>query len=93
MKKIAIRDAYGDALKSLGAENERVVALEADVGGSTKSAVFGKEFPNRYFQVGISELNMLVWHVQGSFRLSTPFRRSFRHVHPIQFFRWLATII
>ena len=59
MKKIAIRDAYGDALKRLGAENERVVALEADVGGSTKSAVFGKEFPNRYFQVGISELNMV----------------------------------
>ena len=59
MKKIAIRDAYGEALKRLGAENERVVALEADVGGSTKSALFGKEFPNRYFQVGISELNMV----------------------------------
>lgn len=59
MKKIAIRDAYGEALKRLGAENERIVALEADVGGSTKSALFGKEFPDRYFQVGISELNMV----------------------------------
>lgn len=58
-KNIAIRDAYGDALLQLGKANEKIVALEADVGGSTKSAVFGKEFPKRYFNVGISELNMV----------------------------------
>lgn len=58
MKKIAIRDAYGDALKKLGHVNEKIVALEADVGASTKSVVFGKEFPDRYFNVGISEMNM-----------------------------------
>ncbi len=57
--KIAIRDAYGDALKELGGINEKVVALEADVGGSTKSAVFGKAYPDRYFNVGIDELNMV----------------------------------
>lgn len=59
MEKIAIRDAYGSALKELGWINEKVVALEADVGGSTKSALFGKEFPHRYYEVGISELNMV----------------------------------
>lgn len=57
--KIAIRDAYGQALKALGGLNRKVVALEADVGGSTKSVLFGKEYPDRYFNVGISELNMV----------------------------------
>ena len=59
MAKIEIRNAYGDALKELGALNPKVVALEADVGSSTKSAVFGKAFPDRYFNVGIAELNMV----------------------------------
>ena len=58
-EKIAIRDAYGQALRDLGAENPRVVALEADVGSSSRSILFGKEFPERYFNVGISELNMV----------------------------------
>lgn len=57
-EKIAIRDAYGDALKELGERNLKVVGLEADVGSSTKSSIFGKAFPERYFNVGISELNM-----------------------------------
>lgn len=56
---IAIRDAFGEALKELGGINERVVALEADVGSSTKSILFGREYPDRYFNVGISELNMV----------------------------------
>jgi transketolase len=55
---IAIRDAYGDALAELGAKNEKVIVLEADVGSSSKSIVFGKAFPDRYYNVGISELNM-----------------------------------
>ncbi len=58
MSMIAIRDAFGDALSALGADNKQVVALEADVGSSTKSAVFGAKFPQRYFNVGISELDM-----------------------------------
>ncbi len=58
-EQIAIRDAFGQALKELGAVEERIVVLEADVGGSTKSILFGKEFPGRYFNVGISELNMV----------------------------------
>ncbi len=59
VKTTAIRDAYGQALKALGEEDRKVVALEADVGGSTKSALFGKAFPERYFEVGISEMNMV----------------------------------
>lgn len=55
---VAIRDAYGSALAQLGKENERIVALEADVGGSTKSCIFGRQYPQRYFNVGISEMNM-----------------------------------
>ena len=58
-KKMAIRDAYGNALAKYGAENERVVVLEADLGASTKSTVFGKQFPDRYYNVGIAELNMV----------------------------------
>lgn len=58
-KSIAIRDAFGDALLKLGEKHDNIVALEADVGGSTKSAVFGKAFPDRYFNVGISEINMV----------------------------------
>lgn len=59
MRSIAIRDAYGYALKELGKRNSRVVALEADVGGSTKSKLFGEVYRDRYYQVGISELNMV----------------------------------
>lgn len=55
----AIRDAYGEALLKLGRENNSVVALEADVGSSTKSILFGKSFPDRYYNVGISEMNMV----------------------------------
>ncbi len=56
---VAIRDAYGEALLKLGKKNEKIVALEADVGSSTKSSIFGGEFPGRYFNVGISEMNMV----------------------------------
>jgi transketolase len=55
----AIRDAYGDSLLKYGKENLNVVALDADVSSSTKSGVFGAAFPDRFFNVGISELNMV----------------------------------
>ena len=65
---IAIRDAYGAALKELGEQVPNIVCLEADVASSTKSGIFGKAFPERYFNVGISELNMVsmaAWVCQG----------------------------
>ena len=52
------RQAYGQALKTLGETDRRIVALEADLGKSTMSNIFGQAFPDRYFQVGIAEQNM-----------------------------------
>lgn len=56
--KIATRDAYGKALIKLGQENPNVVVLDADLSKSTKTAGFAKEFPERFFQMGIAEADM-----------------------------------
>lgn len=56
---VATRDAYGTALVELGRRNERVVVLDADLSGSTKTAKFAKEFPERFFNMGISEQDMM----------------------------------
>ncbi|WP_053955328.1 transketolase family protein [Inediibacterium massiliense] len=58
-QKIATREAYGDALKELGKVNENVVVLDADLSKSTKTAVFQKEFPERFFNMGIAEQNLM----------------------------------
>lgn len=58
-KKIATRVAYGEALAQLGEENPKVVVLDADLSGSTKTAVFGKKFPERFFNMGVSEQDMM----------------------------------
>lgn len=55
----ATRDAYGQALKALGAVNPKVVALDADLSKSTKSGDFAKAYPERFFNVGIAEANMV----------------------------------
>ena len=59
-EKKALREAYGEVLAELGAKDSRVVALDADLSGSTKTAVFGKKFPERFFNMGISEQDMMV---------------------------------
>lgn len=56
---IATRDAYGETLAELGAENSDIVALDADLSGSTKTSVFAKKFPERFFNMGIAEANMV----------------------------------
>lgn len=58
-KKIATRQSYGEALLELGKENEDVVVLDADVSTATKTNIFAKEFSNRFFDMGISEQDML----------------------------------
>lgn len=58
MSSIAIREAYGRALRELGSQMQDVVVLESDVGNSTRSVLFGSEYPERYFNVGIAESNM-----------------------------------
>jgi transketolase len=59
MKKIATRDAYGEALKELGAVNNNVVVLDADLSKSTKTTVFAKAFPERFLNMGIAEQNLV----------------------------------
>ena len=59
MSMIATRDAYGEALAKLGEENSNVVVLDADLSGSTKTSLFAKKFPERFFNMGIAEANMI----------------------------------
>ena len=59
VKKIATRESYGNALKELGAENPNVIVLDADLAGATKTGVFKKAFPDRFFDCGIAESNMM----------------------------------
>lgn len=58
-KKIATRQSYGEALKQLGKENENIVVLDADLSTATKTELFAKEFPNRFFDMGIAEQDMI----------------------------------
>jgi transketolase len=55
----ATRDAYGEKLAELGAVNRDIVVLDADLSGSTKTAVFARKFPERFFNMGIAEANMV----------------------------------
>ncbi|HEX6134638.1 MAG TPA: transketolase C-terminal domain-containing protein, partial [Longimicrobiales bacterium] len=55
----ATRDAYGEALRDLGREHPEIVVLDADLAKSTKSATFGEAFPDRFFNVGIQEANLV----------------------------------
>lgn len=55
----ATRDAYGEALRDLGRDHTDIVVLDADLAKSTKSATFGEAFPDRFFNVGIQEANLV----------------------------------
>jgi len=55
----ATREAYGEALAEIGRKHANVIVLDADLAKSTFSATFGKEFPDRFFTVGIAEANMV----------------------------------
>jgi transketolase len=55
----AIRDVYGEVLVELGAENKNIVVLDADLAGSTRSGKFGSAYPDRFFDMGIAESNMV----------------------------------
>ena len=57
--KIATRESYGNALVELGAMNDKVVVLDADLAAATKTSIFQKEFPERFFDCGIAEGNMM----------------------------------
>lgn len=55
----ATRDTFGDTLRRLGADEQRVVVLDADLSESTRSHKFAEHFPERFFQMGIQEANMI----------------------------------
>lgn len=57
--KMATREAYGKALVELGTENDKVVVLDADLAGATKTDIFKKAFPDRFFDMGIAEADMV----------------------------------
>ena len=59
VKKIATRDSYGNALKELGAQYDNLVVLDADLAGATKTGTFLKAYPDRHFDCGIAEANMI----------------------------------
>ncbi|MBE5895463.1 MAG: transketolase family protein [Lachnospiraceae bacterium] len=59
VKKIATRESYGQTLVELGAENPDIVVMDADLAAATKTGVFGKAYPDRFFDVGIAEGNMM----------------------------------
>ena len=58
-KSESLREAYGNELVSLGKRDPNVVVLDADLSSSTKTGIFGKEFPDRFFNMGISEQSMV----------------------------------
>ena len=58
-KKISTRDAYGNALIEFANEYKNMVVLDADLVGATKTGLFQKEYPNRHFDCGIAEANMM----------------------------------
>lgn len=59
MSKASTRDSYGKALIDLGKENKDVVVLDADLSGSTRTECFAKAFPERFFDCGVAEQNMI----------------------------------
>ena len=58
-EKKATRQSYGEALEILGEKNQNVVVLDADLSGATKTSIFAKKFPERFFNMGIAESNMI----------------------------------
>ena len=73
----AIRDAYGQYLKEAGEKNKDIVVFDADVSSSTKSAIFGSAFPDRFFNMGVSEANMMGYAAGISTMGKIPFVNTF----------------
>ena len=59
MDKIATRESFGQELEKLGKENDKIVVLDADLSSATKTNIFAKSIPERFFNMGIAEQNMM----------------------------------
>lgn len=77
VKKIATRDSYGNALVELGKEHSDLVVFDADLASATKTATFKKAFPERHFDCGIAEGNMMAVAAGASTMGLVPFASSF----------------
>ena len=77
MTSVATRDAYGEALAALGQENENIVVLDADLSKSTKTCDFKKAVPERFFNMGIAEQNMIGTAAGFAAAGKTPFASTF----------------
>ena len=77
MIKTATRDAYGKALAELGQEKADLIVFDADLAGATKTSVFQKAFPDRHFDCGIAEGNMISVAAGASTMGLVPFASSF----------------
>ena len=77
VKKMATRDGYGKGLVALGAEHDDIVVLDADLAGSTKTGMFAKAYPDRHFNCGIAEADMMSVAAGLASTGLTPFASSF----------------
>ena len=77
IKKVATRESYGKALVELGQEHEDVVVLDADLAAATKTSTFRKAFPERHFDCGIAECNMVAAAAGMATMGLVPFASSF----------------
>ena len=77
MVKIATRDSYGNALAELGKEHADLIVFDADLAGATKTSTFQKAFPDRHFDCGIAEANMIDVAAGASTMGLVPFASSF----------------
>ena len=77
VKKIATRESYGNALVELGKVHDNIVVLDADLAGATKTGTFKKAFPDRFYDCGIAEANMICVAAGLSTTGLVPFASSF----------------
>ena len=77
VKKIATRESYGNALKELVAEHDDVIVFDADLAGATKTGIVKKAFPDRHFDCGIAEGNMVSVAAGAAAMGLVPFASSF----------------
>ena len=77
VKKVATRDSYGAALAELGKKHDDLIVFDADLAGATKTGTFKKAFPDRHFNCGIAEGNMIALAAGAAAMGLVPFASSF----------------
>ncbi|MCF2662396.1 transketolase family protein [Pseudoflavonifractor phocaeensis] len=77
VKKIATRESYGNALKELAAQHEDLIVFDADLAGATKTGIFKKAYPDRHFNCGIAEGNMMAVAAGAAAAGMVPFASTF----------------